>query len=263
MKLNKKLTTLSKDIQVYDAAIDKETVGNLYIKGMDLVKAGRFTELNLRKLKNPNNVIKDTRLRNTLVYSLKHTNNIKKDNTLPTIKSLEQYLKNILREYFLQFNLPMDQKDETRDFFLEEQWDNLFFPYISMLFYKKDRGHYAKMHTDEMRLGLSNNYSQLKAGKKVYHTNLFSMIIYLTHDNQTYTEFPYQNIKVNCRPGRVLIFPSRWPFVHRATAAVADKLIINTGIALDPSGLIAPIFNQLDSIQDFPVLKPFHNGETY
>ena len=78
MKLNKKLTTLSKDIQVYDAAIDQQIVGNLYIKGMDLVKAGRFTELNLRKLKSPNTVIKDTRLRNTLVYSLKHTNNIKK-----------------------------------------------------------------------------------------------------------------------------------------------------------------------------------------
>ena len=66
-------------------------------------------------------------------------------------------------------------------------------------------------------------------------TRAVGILIYLNEDSGT--RFPFDNITIDAKAGRVLIFPPYWTHPHEGLPAIKEKLIITSYLHLYKNGM--------------------------
>tara|TARA_B100000131_G_scaffold321096_1_gene370902 strand:- start:4594 stop:5352 length:759 start_codon:yes stop_codon:yes gene_type:complete len=248
MKINK---TISKDksILVLDNVLPLSTLGSLFNTGEKLRKKGMFKQHYTHHIVTKE-TLTDTAKRNALSFNLKQ---VKEERTIK-VKVVEQLFRKSLSIYLDQYNV-LQGVDNPKSLLLERQNINTFFPSLNYLFYRNNEGHYNTWHTDIDYMGQNPKYSKHQK-TIIYHPKLFSFILYLTSNKDTYTEFAYFDTKVPAKAGRLLIFPCHWPYLHKAGLAKnGDKLVLASHLHYDNSATVAAIFNDYDYQGKYPAFN--------
>ena len=156
-----------------------------------------------------------------LDYNTKHT----KDLNLLQVPDLNEKYTNlitnkfnhhVLSEYLNQ--LPSQEHFPGNHLF----FGSTFYECLNVQKYEKGVGHYNAWHIETGNFQMSRR--------------MFAFILYLTDVNEGgETEFLYSGLKVAPKKGRLLIFPSTFPYVHRGHMPMDnDKYILTTWLSFTP-----------------------------
>ena len=101
-------------------------------------------------------------------------------------------------------------------------FDSTFYECLNIQRYKQGEGHYNAWHIETGNFQMSRR--------------MFAFILYLTDVNEGgETELLYSKTKINSKKGRLLIFPSTFPYVHKGHMPIDnDKYILTTWLSFVP-----------------------------
>lgn len=101
-------------------------------------------------------------------------------------------------------------------------FDSTFYECLQIQKYKKGLGHYNAWHIETGNFQMSRR--------------MFAFILYLTDvEEGGETEMLYSGIKIKPKKGRLLIFPSTFPYVHKGHMPLSDdKYILTTWLSFVP-----------------------------
>ena len=245
MNINKNLSK-EKSILVLDNVLPLSMLGSLFNTAERIRKQGRFKPHYTHHMVT-NETLTDTSKRNALSFNLKKVT----EERHIKVKVVEQLFRKSLSIYLDQYTISKSV-DNPKSLLLERQNINTFFPSLNYLFYREGEGHYNTWHTDIDYMGKNPRYSKHQK-TIIYHPKLFSFILYLTSNKNTYTEFAYFDTKVPAKTGRLLIFPCHWPYLHKAGLATnGNKLVLASHLHYDNSATVAKVFNNYDYQGKYP-----------
>ena len=101
-------------------------------------------------------------------------------------------------------------------------FDSTFYECLNVQRYKQGEGHYNAWHIETGNFQMSRR--------------MFAFILYLTDVNEGgETELLYSGMKIAPKKGRLLIFPSTFPYVHKGHMPLDnDKYILTTWLSFVP-----------------------------
>ena len=136
-----------------------------------------------------------------------------------TSKIAEIFNKVLSEEYLI--NLPHNDKFAANT---ELFYGRTYYECLNLQKYDKLSGHYNSWHIE------TGNFDMSK--------RLFVFLVYLNDvEKGGQTELLYSGLKVQPKKGRLLIFPSTFPYVHKGHVPLSDdKYILTTWLSFDPQG---------------------------
>ena len=101
-------------------------------------------------------------------------------------------------------------------------FDSTFYECLNLQKYEKGVGHYNAWHIETGNFQMSRR--------------MFAFILYLTDvEEGGETELLYSGFKIQPKKGRLLIFPSTFPYVHKGHMPISnDKYILTTWLSFVP-----------------------------
>ena len=101
-------------------------------------------------------------------------------------------------------------------------FDSTFYECLNVQKYEKEVGHYNAWHIETGNFQMSRR--------------MFAFILYLNDvEEGGETELLYSGLKVQPKKGRLLIFPSTFPYVHKGHMPISDnKYILTTWLSFVP-----------------------------
>ena len=101
-------------------------------------------------------------------------------------------------------------------------FDSTFYECLNVQKYEKGVGHYNAWHIETGNFQMSRR--------------MFAFILYLNDvEEGGETELLYSGIKIQPKKGRLLIFPSTFPYVHKGHMPISnDKYILTTWLSFTP-----------------------------
>jgi hypothetical protein len=134
-----------------------------------------------------------------------------------TSKIAEIFNKILSEEYLV--NLPYNDKFTANT---ELFYGRTYYELINLQKYSKLSGHYNAWHVETGDFDMSKK--------------LFTFLVYLNDiEKGGQTEFLYSNFKIQPKKGKLIIFPSSFPYVYRENIPLSnDKYILNAWLSYTP-----------------------------
>ena len=241
---------INNDIYQRRAGLDKDTCNkliNIMHKEERLGNVGKNIITKVKGSSDNIDTIYDDKQKDVWYFDLKVSNTY-----LDIVKELEVYLRDTITNYMLSFSKP--------DTFIKKYLDHThtFFPYLILGKYDKNKGHINSWHTDRNPGSMRIYNHPHKDNNFILTEPSFVLTTYLNNVTQGgETFFKYNNTKIKATTGTTIIFPTTFPYVHKALKPkVVDKYILTTKLTYDLTGTISSVFNDHTSEKGWVYKRP-------